>query len=65
CRLVPNTGYLVRGATPGDQSGIYADTGNLKACLDIGGFTELDEGLIKFALWARGVASDPAAGVIS
>jgi UDP-glucose 4-epimerase len=65
CALVPGAGYFVQGATPGDQSGIYADTGNLKACLDIGGFTQLEEGLIKFAQWARGVASDPAAGVIS
>jgi UDP-glucose 4-epimerase len=65
CTLVPNAAYFVRGATPGDQSGIYADTENLKACLDIGGFTQLDEGLFKFAQWARGVAADPAAGVIS
>jgi hypothetical protein len=65
CALVPGAGYFVHGATPGDQSGIYAATANLKACLDIGGFTQLDEGLLKFAQWARGVVVDPAAGVIS
>jgi UDP-glucose 4-epimerase len=65
CTLVPNAGHFVRGATPGDQSGIYADTGNVKGCLGIGGFTQLDEGLSKFAQWARGVAVDPAARVVS
>jgi UDP-glucose 4-epimerase len=65
CALVPGAGYFVQGATPGDQSGIYADTGNLKACLDIGGFTQLEEGLIKFVQWGRGVASDPTTGVNS
>jgi len=63
CALVPGAGYFVNGATPGDQSGIYADTARLKACLDIRRFTPLDEGLSRFALWARGIAFDLAAEI--
>jgi UDP-glucose 4-epimerase len=64
CALVPGAEYFVSGTTPGDQSGIFADTQSLKACLDIRRFIPLDEGLSKFALWARGIAVDPTAGVI-
>ncbi len=63
CALVPGAEYFVSGATPGDQSGIFADTQSLRECLDIRGFTPLDDGLSKFALWARGIAVDPAIGV--
>jgi UDP-glucose 4-epimerase len=65
CLLVPGADYFVQGATPGDQSGIYADTGNLRACLDIHGFTALDQGLFKFAQWARGLAVNSASKVLT
>jgi UDP-glucose 4-epimerase len=53
CALVPGASYFVRGATPGDQSGIYADTRRLTECLGLGGFIDLDAGLQKFLQWAR------------
>jgi UDP-glucose 4-epimerase len=62
CQLVPGASYFVRGATPGDQSGIYADTANLKSCLGITRFTPLETGLSEFAHWAREVT--PAASVV-
>jgi UDP-glucose 4-epimerase len=56
CHLVPGSQYFVRGTTPGDQSGIYADTTNLRACLGIETFTPLEVGLVEFAGWARQIA---------
>lgn len=56
CALVPGSTYFVQGATPGDQSGIYADTGKLSECLGLAPFTLLDEGLSKFTEWARTAA---------
>jgi len=53
CDLVPGATYFVRGTTPGDQSGIYADTRRLSECLGLERFTQLDEGLWKFVKWAR------------
>lgn len=50
--MVPNSEYWVNGSTPGDQSGIYADTKNLKAWLDMDSFITLDTGLEKFVEWA-------------
>jgi UDP-glucose 4-epimerase len=65
CALVPTARYFIHGATPGDQSGIYADTTSLKTCLGLSTFTQLDDGLAKFAHWARAVAVDSAARVVS
>jgi UDP-glucose 4-epimerase len=56
CELVPAASYFVRGATPGDQSGIYADTRALSQCLGLNEFTPLDVGLKRFVDWARGAA---------
>lgn len=53
CELVPASSYFVQGATPGDQSGIFADISALKNCLGINRFTSLDAGLQKFVDWAR------------
>lgn len=52
CALVPGSSYYTQGATPGDQSGIYADVAKLNNCLGIGQFTTLDDGLRAFANWA-------------
>jgi UDP-glucose 4-epimerase len=56
CQLVPGASYFVRGATPGDQSGIYADTRALSQCLGLTKFTPLDVGLKRFVEWARAAA---------
>jgi UDP-glucose 4-epimerase len=53
CELVPGSNYFVKGSTPGDQSGIFADPTNLKACLGMNSFTPLNVGLKKFVDWAR------------
>lgn len=55
CEMVPGSEYFVRGATPGDQTGIYADTTILSECLEMNSFTPLDIGLKKFVDWARSV----------
>lgn len=57
CALLPGTSYFVRGATPGDQSGIYADTRRLAECLGLERFIDLDAGLQKFVLWARQISA--------
>jgi len=48
---------FVRGSTPGDQAGIYADVGRLRDFLGIEDFTELDDGLERFVQWGREVNS--------
>jgi UDP-glucose 4-epimerase len=53
CSLLPDTKYFVRGITPGDQNGIYADVHQLGRILDMHAFTGLEEGLIKFLDWAK------------
>ena len=53
CELVPGSSYFIQGATPGDQNGIFADTTNTKACLELNSFTPLDIGMRKFVKWAR------------
>ena len=60
CALLPGTSYFVRGATPGDQSGIYADGRRLAECLGLERFIDLDAGLRKFVLWARQISAHEA-----
>jgi UDP-glucose 4-epimerase len=62
CGRVPGASYHMRGSTPGDQSGIYADTRRLRACLGIHAFTPLADGLARFLEWAR-TASPRTQGV--
>jgi UDP-glucose 4-epimerase len=50
---VPGTHWYVEGSTPGDQSGIYADTGRLREVLGMRDFVPLAEGLRRFVAWAR------------
>jgi UDP-glucose 4-epimerase len=53
CAQVPGSSFFVQGSTPGDQSGIYADTTQLRAVLGLRQFRGLDEGLPEFVEWAR------------
>jgi UDP-glucose 4-epimerase len=53
CKIVPDSSYFVQGATPGDQSGIYADTTQLKKWLGINEFTTIEVGLKNFSDWAH------------
>lgn len=43
----------VEGSTPGDQFGIYADTSLLKESFQIDQLTSLEEGMKRFADWAK------------
>jgi UDP-glucose 4-epimerase len=59
CALIPESRYFVRAATPGDQSGIYAATGQLALCLGLRSYTPLDTGLEQFVRWAQSTADAP------
>jgi UDP-glucose 4-epimerase len=58
CARVSGSSYYVHGCTPGDQSGIYADTRRLGESLGLQVFTPIAEGLAKFLQWARREALD-------
>jgi len=53
CKQVPNSSFFVKGNTPGDQNGIYADNKQLKDILQINNFTTLEKGVAKFSDWIR------------
>jgi len=53
CEIVPNSSYFIQGSTPGDQSGIFADTTKLKKYLNMESFVPVDIGLKNFADWAQ------------
>ena len=59
---VPGMAWFVEGSTPGDQSGIYADTARLRGALGLARFTTLAEGMKPFVAWARGIVPAPARG---
>ena len=50
---LPAMQWFVEGSTPGDQSGIYADTTRMRAVLGLKEFVPLEEGLRRFVAWAR------------
>ncbi len=50
---VPDMDWYVEGSTPGDQSGIYADTRLISERLGLARFVPLSEGLARFVAWAR------------
>lgn len=51
--LIPNTKTIIQEGTPGDQSGIYADTSKMsQLLLPAYTMTSLDEGLLNFYNWA-------------
>jgi UDP-glucose 4-epimerase len=51
CALVPGSSYFVKGATPGDQSGIFAEVSAIRKCLGLTSCVALDAGLRKFVEW--------------
>ena len=53
CAAVPGADFVVRGGTPGDQTGIYADASRMRATLGLDRMMPLDEGLARFVSWAR------------
>jgi UDP-glucose 4-epimerase len=53
CDLVPGSNYFVQGATPGDQTGIYADTSSINKILGMNSFCDLQDGLQRFLVWSR------------
>ena len=52
---MPDIEYYTNGNTPGDQTGIFADTENLKLHLGIEKYTPLSLGLHKFIDWAQSI----------
>jgi UDP-glucose 4-epimerase len=61
CALVPGSSYFVLGETPGDQHGIYGDTGRLREYLGVASFTPLSDGLARFVEWATRTPGNTAA----
>jgi UDP-glucose 4-epimerase len=61
CALVPGSSYFLSSGTPGDQTGIYADTTRSRECLGLEPSTDLARGLAQFVDWAR---SHAASGVV-
>lgn len=53
CERLAGASYFVKGATPGDQAGIYADTTRMQSLLGIASTRGLDAGLERFVAWAR------------
>ena len=53
CAEVPDCNFFIKGSTPGDQSGIYADVHELNKTLGIKKFTSLEEGLSAFISWGK------------
>ncbi len=50
---MPGMSWHVEGSTPGDQNGIFADTRRLGETLGMQEFVALEEGMPRFADWAR------------
>lgn len=55
-RHFDNPEITVEGSTPGDQFGIYADTAKLKAYFNINALISLQEGIYRFATWAKSLS---------
>lgn len=54
CALIPGSTYYMRGTTPGDQSGIYADVTEMRKYLKLDCSIPLDVGLRAFVDWHAG-----------
>lgn len=57
---IPGMTWFVEGSTPGDQTGIYADTTQLGRLLGLERFVSVADGMRSFVAWARRVV--PAGG---
>jgi UDP-glucose 4-epimerase len=53
CAEIPGCNFFVKGSTPGDQSGIYADISKLRRMLGMDKFNNLEDGLPAFISWAK------------
>jgi len=53
CQSVPGCEYFIKGSTPDDQNGIYANISELNKYIDTGKFLSLDNGLEKFVKWEK------------
>jgi len=53
CAQTGGNDYYMEGKTPGDQSGIYADTKKLSKILNIRKFISLENGLTGFIEWVK------------
>lgn len=49
--LLPNSSFDEAEGTPGDQTGIYAETSAMASCLDKKSFVPLRSGLLSFITW--------------
>ena len=58
---IPAMTWFVDGSTPGDQSGIYADTARLRAVTGLDRFVDVGEGVKRFVQWARAPSPKGAA----
>jgi len=52
-RHVDSMSWRVEGSTPGDQTGIFADNAKLAEVVGVNNFISLEDGLRRFADWAR------------
>lgn len=50
---IPGMEWFVEGSTPGDQTGIYADTAKMRQVLEFNRLTPLSEGMAHFVRWAQ------------
>jgi len=53
CSSIPNTTFEVKGSTPGDQHGIYADNSTMKKDLEFTEFIDFKTGIDLFVDWAK------------
>ena len=53
CDLVPGSSFFVKGSTPGDQKGIFADVKKINNILGIRSFLSIEKGLRLFVDWAH------------
>jgi UDP-glucose 4-epimerase len=54
CYQIEGSDYYIKGQTPGDQSGIYADVTKINKILSLDDYLSVDDGLRMFLNWAKG-----------
>jgi len=53
CKNILGCEYFIKGNTPGDQNGIYANISELSKYIDTDKFVSLDDGLERFVKWSK------------